>query len=448
MAIRQYIGARYTIKIYENSLNPSTADWESGVFYERLTMVNYNNSSYISKQDVPANIGDPASNPTYWVISGAYNGQIAQLQQDINDINTLIGDSNDIANDTLIEAIGNANGSIANKKFLFVGDSYNDDTAFSFPVWGEVLVSIFGLSASQYQSYGTSGGGFRVAGNLGTFKQILESVTADRDTYTDIIFQGGSNETYGGGTAADIETSMADCLSYAKANFPNAKLHVSMIGWSKAANDGARFRTAREAYKTCYKYGARYIENSEYIAHNYANFYDTGHPDQAGQEDIGRFLAEYLLNGEAHVHFKKVITLTLNTGYTLGSQAGNAATMIQEINDGIGSASFTCGTLGNPVNAVNLVLPTPMAGSRNAEMTPFATINVEDSLLQPEYQVGTENSMDSGFDVIVTDSVDGDVMAVKTMLAGIIRVCPIRNLTSVTAMQFAPHKVFYDPMYC
>lgn len=84
MAVRQYIGARYTTKVYENSLDASSAEWESGVTYEPLTMVTYNNSSYLSKKDVPGSVGDPASNPLYWVVTGAYNGQILNLQNQID----------------------------------------------------------------------------------------------------------------------------------------------------------------------------------------------------------------------------------------------------------------------------------------------------------------------------------------------------------------------------
>lgn len=82
----RYIGARYVIKVYENSLDPSSAEWESNVNYEPLILVTYNNGSYLSKKDVPANIGDPASNPTYWAQTGFYNGQIAFLQSQIDEI--------------------------------------------------------------------------------------------------------------------------------------------------------------------------------------------------------------------------------------------------------------------------------------------------------------------------------------------------------------------------
>lgn len=83
MAVRQYIGARYVTKIYENSLDPSSAEWEADVTYEPLTLVTFNNSSYLSKKDVPGSVGNPAANPFFWVVTGAYNGQIMQLQNDI-----------------------------------------------------------------------------------------------------------------------------------------------------------------------------------------------------------------------------------------------------------------------------------------------------------------------------------------------------------------------------
>ena len=93
MAVRQYIGARYVAKIYVNSLDPSSADWESGVAYEPLTMVTYNSSSYISRKAVTTSIGNPADNPEYWAVTGLYNGQIAQLQNDVNAIEAALNNN-------------------------------------------------------------------------------------------------------------------------------------------------------------------------------------------------------------------------------------------------------------------------------------------------------------------------------------------------------------------
>lgn len=88
MATRQYIGARYVIKIYENSQTAGSAEWEANTSYEPLTMVTYQNSSYLSKKAVPASVGNPASNTGYWALTGAYNGQIASLQSQINTLNS------------------------------------------------------------------------------------------------------------------------------------------------------------------------------------------------------------------------------------------------------------------------------------------------------------------------------------------------------------------------
>lgn len=76
----QYIGARYVAKVYTNSSDNSSAEWEALHSYEPLTIVIYNNNSYISRKPVPKNIGTPDVNGEYWALTGYYNGQIATLQ--------------------------------------------------------------------------------------------------------------------------------------------------------------------------------------------------------------------------------------------------------------------------------------------------------------------------------------------------------------------------------
>ncbi|MBO7733510.1 MAG: hypothetical protein J6S67_13180 [Methanobrevibacter sp.] len=98
----QYVGARYVLKIYENSLDPSTSEWESGVNYEPLTLVQYNYGSYISKKDVPANIGNPANNPEYWTQTGFYSGQIAELQAIVGKIKIFSKVSDMVSNSDLV----------------------------------------------------------------------------------------------------------------------------------------------------------------------------------------------------------------------------------------------------------------------------------------------------------------------------------------------------------
>lgn len=79
----QYIGARYVTKVYQNSTDPLSAEWQPNVEYEPLTMVTYNRGSYLTKKFVPATIGAPVDNPEYWVETGHYNGQIANLEREV-----------------------------------------------------------------------------------------------------------------------------------------------------------------------------------------------------------------------------------------------------------------------------------------------------------------------------------------------------------------------------
>ena len=81
--MRQYIGARYVPKFYEDSTGSS--EWASGVAYEPLTIVTYNSNSYTSKKTVPATIGAPNLNPDYWVSTGIYNAQIDEYREEVQE---------------------------------------------------------------------------------------------------------------------------------------------------------------------------------------------------------------------------------------------------------------------------------------------------------------------------------------------------------------------------
>lgn len=93
MANRQYIGARY-VPIFFN--NNGSAEWISGIPYEPLTIVTYLGNSYTSTINVPSNIGDPPSNPNYWVNTANYNAQLNTLQGTLNSLSLTVDDMNKI----------------------------------------------------------------------------------------------------------------------------------------------------------------------------------------------------------------------------------------------------------------------------------------------------------------------------------------------------------------
>lgn len=73
-----YIGSRY-VPIFKGA-------WNNIDSYESLSIVEHGNNSYTSKRPVPLNTppttGD--ENDPYWALTGNYNGQIANLQQQTN----------------------------------------------------------------------------------------------------------------------------------------------------------------------------------------------------------------------------------------------------------------------------------------------------------------------------------------------------------------------------
>lgn len=82
MDTRQYIGARYVPKFFENSATGDST-WASNTPYEPLTMVLWNSVVYTSKKNVPASVGNPAKNASYWVATSNASEQIAQLAEQV-----------------------------------------------------------------------------------------------------------------------------------------------------------------------------------------------------------------------------------------------------------------------------------------------------------------------------------------------------------------------------
>lgn len=92
----QYIGARYVPYYYENSLDPTSTEWEPNVHYEALTVVTLpNNHSYISKKDVPDTVGTPAANADYWLDTGSDNAYIQALSDRVDALAADFADSFD-----------------------------------------------------------------------------------------------------------------------------------------------------------------------------------------------------------------------------------------------------------------------------------------------------------------------------------------------------------------
>lgn len=82
MAVRQYVGARYVPKFFENP--NGSAEWIKGNTYEALTIVTYLGNSYTSKKPVPINTD--ITNTDYWVITGNYNEQVNDYKKMVDEL--------------------------------------------------------------------------------------------------------------------------------------------------------------------------------------------------------------------------------------------------------------------------------------------------------------------------------------------------------------------------
>lgn len=330
MAIRQYIGARYVIKVYENSQDPSSAEWEADVTYEPLTMVTYLNSSYLSKKDVPGSVGNPANNPSYWVVTGAYNGQIAALQNQIDTINNTdlpaIQNEIDTINNTTIPAVKDVVDDIAytklnGRRVVVITDSYGVVTTNFLECMQTMCPELvtndnffkFAYPSTGFVSDGTNTwqAKFVTSGDINT--------VTDPETITDIFVVGGSNDRGAGISISDIMTAGQTFYNSLVAVFTNARIFCGYIGYSVNAASGPYIPTVKQAYQDMGLYGYRPISHSESWLHYTGYISDNVHPTAAGSRRIAIGMLNTLLGGGSDDIFDNrpvAASLTAETGFT------------------------------------------------------------------------------------------------------------------------------------
>lgn len=286
MAIRQYIGARYVPKFYENSLG--TNEWTANTAYEPLTIVTRNGNSYTSKKEVPANIGAPETAPEYWASTGIYNQQIDMYREEVNqlreDVTPLI-----------------------DRKFAIITDSYGltfENVSNPWPV-------IFGLRAGltlNTDLWYEALNGASFANNVlyTTALQTLANrmTAAERESVTDLLVAGGCNDA--AMTYDNIRAGMSTFINAARAAYPNANIYVACIGgFSNNITSKTNIAfNSMAAYSTAGDFGARYLTNVDLLmTNNYLFQADHVHPNQTGMNRLGSavymaMFSDYAANGE------------------------------------------------------------------------------------------------------------------------------------------------------
>ena len=328
MAVRQYIGARYVPKFFDNN---GSSDWVSGVAYEPLTIVTYLGNSYTSKIPVPANVGSPNSNPTYWAQTGIYNSQVEEYREQVE---ALQDDVDEISDDveTLNDFYSNAHSMLANwdvntnGKVLFLGDSYGKLNTYDWLKWPDRVAQFLGLGTegTNWWNLAQPSTGL-AAGHFITFLQNwVEAHPTEADNIGAIICCGGINDSQSTLTGV-IGEKLSEITTYVHTNIPNAVMYLGFIGWLDESIRTSDQRTATyryqaiRAYMACASRGWKYLTGVENICHDKSLLTDGVHPTEAGETVIAAGIVNALTQGGTNCIYKKVPTVD----YSGATVAGN-----------------------------------------------------------------------------------------------------------------------------
>lgn len=308
MATSQYIGARYVPIFYTNPDDGSNA-WQAGVAYDPLTIVTDLNQSYTSKIPVPANIGRPSENPTYWIMTGAYNAQVDQYRTEVagyrEDVTQLEEDFQQLSTDVSEELALLASKRVHGRRFIVLADSYGVRTNASGYTFMELFRRYAGIAADDFYSGAVGGGAFAQTNTSLKFLTLLQSITPNVNnpkTITDIIIQCGANDLVFGKTATI--TACAEFAAYAFENFPNANINICACGLTYKTPQLSQRHDVIDAFKAAAAYGMGLIVNSPYIiADPRLLENDHCHPLASGVEVIAQQLLNFAVNNQMDANF-------------------------------------------------------------------------------------------------------------------------------------------------
>lgn len=354
---RQYIGARYVPKFFENP--EGGTGWKQGVPYEPLTIVTYMGNSYTSKREVPANVGYPNDNPYYWVLTANYNAQINSLSEQVTE---LAGDVNDLAENVQdMQDIINASG--IERRYVFVMDSFGGHVL-------EPLIEAMGIPSTHYWSVWNGGSGFNTTGSqYPNFKTMLQGLTVPNpQKITDVVVIGGINDGGSVFTPDDARAGFDAFYDYAKGRFVNARIWWGRNGMDTSLGSTGNMHRAQElrAYTGLETSTKPYVkmEGIDYCLYDNNNKNaDCIHPNTNGAKIFASAIASHLMGGNNNYMTSEVyqtpITPAGNLSIVGGLQiyrnndkiVGNIRTLtINNVNQHIGDgATIKLGTVENKI---------------------------------------------------------------------------------------------------
>lgn len=203
------------------------------------------------------------------------------------------------------------------RRFILIADSYGVGTSGGGAVSGWTSIFKTNLHLDDVNCYISQIGGSGFVGNVETtFENLLETVNASSpETITDIVCCGGWNDA--DDNVASITTAINSFCDKAKTLYPNAKIHIGMVGAStdtSPTRKKALFNNSLKAYSgTLNESDYHYLENVENILRVNPNSYmssDNIHPTLLGYQALAHGIIK-AVNGGLHAGvLQEDLTLT------------------------------------------------------------------------------------------------------------------------------------------
>ena len=228
------------------------------------------------------------------------------------------------ANIAAADTISNDINKLRKRNFILIGDSfaYGVDPTHDSSTgvgWIKHFINTVGAETGcnvYYANVSVLPGVAGFASSL-TFLSMIQSLSntiTDKDSITDIIVLGGSNDVSANGvTGAAIVSGIENFCEYCRSNYRNAKIKIGILS-SRLRLMCSDSAYTMECYKESTTFGADYIgdainlyTNPDYISS------DNTHLTQAGYEHYTKVLNELILSGHCNYNEKYAVTLTLDT---------------------------------------------------------------------------------------------------------------------------------------
>lgn len=205
---------------------------------------------------------------------------------------------------------------ITNKKYILIGDSYLEGYTPDGIIenWGIKLANILELNNNQYKIVAYGGSGFTRT-DTKTFSEMVNELENDIDV-TDVIVCGGYNDQ--GSSYENLLNYMTDFKNKCNNKFPNAKISIGHIGWTKNSDVIYPLHVNMCNYKKCSSnLGLKYLSNVEYTLKDYFRIFssDGFHPNENGQNELAMSIASAIINNQANIQLPfKNIRFNCNIG--------------------------------------------------------------------------------------------------------------------------------------